>query len=218
MNAKANLSGANFTGNINAPVVDALSIRENGINTNTIYETKSDATASNNAQNTRIDVLQSMLQEGPVLIGGVLQTSVNTTINMNHQLVVRSSTLFPMRVSPAQITMNSSLNINSTTNPSCVIKSSAGGGGGTLRIDNGVHNNASIGFYNNQNKYWTAGMRSGNFVIASDYITTNRSGGAIQNDAAMQVNQDGFVNLPNDMNLWGDIYCKRNFYTTGVVE
>ena len=81
-----------------------------------------------------------------------------------------------MLVSPTQITMNSSLNINSTTSPSCVIKSSAGGGGGTLRIDNGVHNNASVGFYNNQNKYWTAGMRSGNFVIAADYITTNRSG------------------------------------------
>jgi hypothetical protein len=90
--------------------------------------------------------------------------------------------------------------------------------GGTLRIDNGVHNNASIGFYNNQNKYWTAGMRSGNFVIASDYITTNRSGGNIQNDVAMQVNQDGFINLPNDINLWGDVYCKRNLYMTGVVE
>ena len=34
----------------------------------------------------------------------------------------------------------------------------------------------------------------------------------------MQVNQDGFVNLPNDINLWGDIYCKRILYTTGVVE
>ena len=62
-----------------------------------------------------------MLQEGPVLIDGVLQTSVNTTINMNHQLVVKSSTFFPMLVSPTQITMNSSLNINSTTDPACVI-------------------------------------------------------------------------------------------------
>jgi hypothetical protein len=139
-------------------------------------------------------------------------------LKIKEQLKVQSSTLFPMLVSPTQITMNSTLNINSTTSPSCVIKSTAGGGGGTLRIDNGVHNNASIGFYNNQNKYWTAGMRSGNFVIASDYITTNRSGGDIQNDVAMQVNQDGFINLPNDMNLWGDIYCKRNLYTTGVVE
>ena len=87
------------------------------MNINTINETKSDATTSNNAQNIRIDVLQSMLQEGPLLIDGVLQTSVNTTINMNHQLVVRSSTLFPMLASPAQITMNSSLNINSTNSP-----------------------------------------------------------------------------------------------------
>ena len=61
-------------------------------------------------------------------------------------------------------------------------------------------------------------MRSGNFVIASDYITTNRSSGSIQNDVVMQINQDGFVNLPNDMNLWGDVYCKRNLCTTGVVE
>ena len=55
--------------------------------------------------------------------------------------------------SPTQITMNITLNINSITSPSCVIKSSTGGAGGTLRLDNGVHNNASIGFYNNQNKY-----------------------------------------------------------------
>ena len=105
MNLKANLSGANFTGDIGAPVVDALDIRDNGININTIYETKFDATASSNAQNIRTDVLQSMLQEGPVFIDGVLQTSVNTTINMNHQVVVRSSTRFPMLASPTQITM-----------------------------------------------------------------------------------------------------------------
>ena len=109
---------------------------------------------------------------------------------------------------------NDGVVVDSTINPSCIVKSSADGGGGTLRIDNGVHNNASIGFYNNQNKYWTAGMRSGNFVIASNYITTNRSGGAIQNDVAMQISQDGFVNLPNDMNLWGDIYGKRSIEAT----
>ena len=61
-------------------------------------------------------------------------------------------------------------------------------------------------------------MRSGNFVIASDYITTNRSGGAIQSDVAMQISQDGFVNLPNDMNLWGDIYCKRSVEATNSLS
>ena len=79
-----------------------------------------------------------------------------------------------------------------------------------------MHNNASIGFYNHQNKYWTTGMRSGNFVIASDYITTNRSDGNIQNDVAMQVNQDGFINLPNDINLWGDVYSKRDLNVAGT--
>ena len=152
MDAKANLAGATFAGNINAPVVDALNIRENGININTIYETKSDATASNNAQNIRIDTLQSMLQEGPVLIGGVLQTSVDTTINMNHQLIVRSSTLFPMLVSPTKITMNKSLNINSTASPSCV-------------VNNPTAANADVSFRNGSN-FWTTGMRGGNYVIA----------------------------------------------------
>ena len=57
-------------------------------------------------------------------------------------------------------------------------------------------------------------MRNGYFVIASDYINTNKSGLNIQPDVAMQINQDGFVHLPNDMNLWGDVYCKRRFEAT----
>jgi hypothetical protein len=32
----------------------------------------------------------------------------------------------------------------------------------------------------------------------------------IANDIAIQVNQDGFIDIPNDMNLWGDIYCKKD--------
>ena len=90
-----------------------------------------------------------MIQSGN---GSVSETTA-TILKIKEQLKVQSSTLFPMLVSPMQITMNSTLNINSTTSPSCVIKSTAGGGGGTLRIDNGVHNNASIGFYNNQSNY-----------------------------------------------------------------
>ena len=34
----------------------------------------------------------------------------------------------------------------------------------------------------------------------------------------MQVNQDGFINLPNDINLWGDIYCKRSFEATNSLS
>ena len=37
LNAKANLSGAIFTGNITAPIVDAFNLRENCTNINTIY-------------------------------------------------------------------------------------------------------------------------------------------------------------------------------------
>ena len=110
--------------------------------------------------------------------------------------------------------MNSTLDINSTTPPSLVINSTVSGAGGTLRINNFANNNASIGFYNHLDKSWTAGLRSGNFVIYSNYITTNKSNSQIANDIAMQVNQDGFVNIPNDMNLWGDIYCKRSLEST----
>ena len=104
-----------------------------------------------------------------------------------------------MLVSPTQITMNSSLNINSTTDPACV-------------INNPTVANSNISFRNGAN-FWTTGMRSGNFVIASNYITTNRAGGNIQNDVAIQINQNGFLNIPHDMNLWG-VYTPNTIYGT----
>ena len=57
-------------------------------------------------------------------------------------------------------------------------------------------------------------MRANNFVVYSNFITTNKSNLQRANDIAIQVNQDGFINIPNDMNLWGDIYCKRSLEST----
>ena len=59
-------------------------------------------------------------------------------------------------------------------------------------------------------KYWTAGLRSGNFVIASYYMTTNRSGIHVQSDVAIQINQDGFIKLPNDIEFEGSSIFESN--------
>jgi hypothetical protein len=59
-------------------------------------------------------------------------------------------------------------------------------------------------------------MRGGNFVIASNHITVNRAGGNIQNDVAIQINQNGFLNIPHDMNLWGVIYSKYDLWNEGT--
>ena len=56
-------------------------------------------------------------------------------------------------------------------------------------------------------KYWAAGMRSGNFAIASSYITTNMSGIHVQSDVAIRINQDGFIHLPpKDINIRGNVF------------
>ena len=112
-----------------------------------------------------------MVQSG---IGSIPQTTC-TIIKMKEELEVQSSTLFPMLVSPTQITMNSSININSSNNPVCV-------------INNPTVPNSNISFRHGAN-FWTTGMRSGNFVIASNYITTNRAGGNIQNDLRFLKNE-----------------------------
>ena len=96
--------------------------------------------------------------------------------------------------------------IYTSSNPACVIKSPASGAGGTLRINNFANNNSSIGLCNNSDKYWATGMRANNFVVYSNFIITNKSNLQIANDIAIQINQDGFINIPNNMNLWGDIY------------
>ena len=59
-------------------------------------------------------------------------------------------------------------------------------------------------------------MRGGNFVIASNNITTNDSNNAIQSDVAVQINQDGFLNLPDDINIYGDVSASRDMDVDGV--
>ena len=92
----------------------------------------------------------------------------------------------PLTVKPNKV------EINTTSNPACDIKSTASGAGGTLRLNNYAQNNSSIGFYNNLDKYWATGMRANNFVIYSNYLTTNESNNAIANDVGIQINQNGY--------------------------
>ena len=96
----------------------------------------------------------------------------------------------PLTVKPDKV------EINTTSNPACDIKSTASGAGGTLRLNNYAQNNASIGFYNNLDKYWATGMRANNFVIYSNYLTTNESNNAIANDVGIQINQNCYLSLP----------------------
>ena len=64
-------------------------------------------------------------------------------------------------------------------------------------------------------KYWTTGMRNGNFVIASNYVTTNISGIHVQSDVAIRINQDGLMKLPNDINIWGNMYSNKDIEREG---
>jgi hypothetical protein len=89
--------------------------------------------------------------------------SINCNNNVDFKSIVNNALNIPLTVRPNDV------EINTTSNPACVIKSTASGAGGTLRINNFANNNASIGFYNNLDKYWAAGMRGDNFVIDSNY-------------------------------------------------
>jgi hypothetical protein len=64
LNAKANLSGANFTGNINAPIVDALNLREHGTNINTIYAYSSIVDDNKDISDQNFAEVQSMVDSG----------------------------------------------------------------------------------------------------------------------------------------------------------
>ena len=117
LNAKANLTGATFTGNISAPVVDAFNLRENGTNISSIYAYSSIEDNNKNISDQQFSEVRDMIQSGN---GSVAETTT-TILKIKEQLKVKSSTLFTMLVSPTEITMNSTLNINSSTNPSCII-------------------------------------------------------------------------------------------------
>ena len=53
-------------------------------------------------------------------------------------------------------------------------------------------------------------MRGCNFIIASNNIKTNDSNNAIQSDVAIQSNQDGYLNLPHDTSIYGDISASKD--------
>ena len=59
-------------------------------------------------------------------------------------------------------------------------------------------------------------MRANNFVIYSNYLTTNDSNNAIANDVGIQINQDGYLNLPHDTSIYGDINASKNLTLGGV--
>ena len=134
MNTKADLANPTFTGSVFSPIVNAFFLRENNVNISTIYETALNASTKYQIVDTNIQTLGQMIQRGNVVINGILQQETwNTTININRQLIVKTSDIspiFPMLVSPTQITMNSTLHINSTTTPSLGINSTVSGAGG----------------------------------------------------------------------------------------
>ena len=103
---------------------------------------------------TSIQTLGQMIQRGNVVIGGILQQETwNTTININCQLIARTSDISPMflmLVSPTQITMNSTLYIDSSAATPCVLSNTTGA-------------NANIDFRYLTN-VWNAGMDGGNFL------------------------------------------------------
>ena len=98
-----------------------------------------------------------MIQNGPVVIDGQLQTSVTTTSNMNHQLVAKSTDTLPLRVPSGQSTLNTTLHVNSASTPPCI-------------LNNSTASTANIAFRNRQ-KCWNAGMEAGNFRIKSNWIS-----------------------------------------------
>ena len=109
-----------------------------------------------------------------------------------------------MLVSQTQITMNSSLNINSSNNPACV-------------INNPTVANSNISFRNGAN-FWTTGMEGGNFLIKSNFLPsyTIPAGSNMPSMVAVQINQDAFANFAGHMNLWGTLYAKQDIWSEGT--
>jgi hypothetical protein len=130
LNTKADLANPRFTGSVFSPIVNAFFLRENNVNISTIYETALNASTKYQIVDTNIQTLGQMIQRGNVVINGILQQETwNTTININRQLIVKTSDvspIFPMLVSPTQITMNSTLHINSSAGTPCILNNTVG--------------------------------------------------------------------------------------------
>ena len=138
-----------------SPIINANFLRENNVNISTIYESASNASSKYQIIDTNIQTLGQIIQRGNVVIDGILQQETwNSTININRQLIVKTSDIspiFPMLVSPTQITMNSTLHINSSAGTPCILNNNAGA-------------NANIDFRYLTNS-WSVGMDGGNFRI-----------------------------------------------------
>ena len=85
LDAQANLSGAIFTGNINAPVVDAFNLRENGTNISSMYAYSSIVDDNKDISDQKFAEVQSMIQSGN---GSVSET---TTTILKYKRAIESS-------------------------------------------------------------------------------------------------------------------------------
>ena len=104
-----------------------------------------------------------------------------------------------MLVAPTQITMNSTLYVNSVATASCV-------------LSNGTASSENIAFRRLQN-FWSAGMEGGNFRIKSSWnsLYSNVPAGTNMSPmVAVQINQDAFVNMAGHRRLWGTLYAKTD--------
>ena len=124
--------------------------------------------------------------------------SINCNSNVNFKAVVNSQLRIPLSVRPTHTV------VESTTNPSFI-------------INNPTVANSNISFQNGTN-YWTTGMEGGNFFIKSNFLPlyTIPAGSNLPSTVAVQINQDAFANFAGHMNIWGDVYSKRDLYVAGT--
>ena len=133
--------------------------------------------------------IASMIQAGQV---SVAQTTT-TILRVQEELKVQSSSLFPMLVSPTEMTMNSTLHLNSSNATPCVFNNTTGA-------------NANIAFRYRSN-FWNAGMDGGNFRIQSNWLLSHSipAGANLASTVAVQINQDAKTSFANDVNVWGNL-------------
>ena len=168
----------------------------------------SNATTKYQIVDTNIQTLGQMRQRGNVVIDGILQQETwNTTININRQLIIKTpdaSPIFPMLVSPTEITMNSTLHVNSSNATPCVFNSTTGA-------------NAHIAFRYLSN-FSNVGMDGGNFRIKSNWLLSHSipAGANTASTVAVQIKQDAKTSFANGVNVWGNLNTYQNLDSNGT--
>ena len=205
LNTKANTNNPTFTGVLFSPIVNANFLRENGINLSNIYAYNDSLLDVDDKVNAHYDYMIDMIREG----AGSVQQTVTTVLRINEQLKIQESSATPsvyMLVSPNRITMNSTLDINSSNATPCVSNNPTGA-------------SANIDFRYLTN-FWNVGMDGGNFRIKSNWLLSHSipAGANMASTVAMQINQDGYVNFAGHMNLWGTLYAKQNIWNDGYAN